>query len=158
MLRKKQMKMSQTTCGHSVPATGWRLHCTNVNGVLQNFNLLWIQVVPAVIVHPLSQKFNWRLRPEFVLLRHIQVVNKDQTFFFSIFRPKVSFPSPTWNFSFNYFLKLLSWSLPTETNQKVSGISVLVIRFKLLYDCRSLAGARLTNNKKVLLLVAQFVK
>lgn len=54
-------------------------HSTDEHGVNECSEWMFVilQIVPPTLLHHLSQDFDSRLRTEFLELRHVQIVNKD---------------------------------------------------------------------------------
>ena len=142
----EQMKVPQTPQSHVVPAAGGWKHCPNKNYILKELEVLGFKVVPAVVIHPLAEQLNRRLRPVLVLLGHVQVVDEDDTALLAVFRPEVALPPPTADFEFDCFLELVGSGLATEGDIKVGGFSSLEILVQLLEDCGSLACPRLADD------------
>lgn len=92
-----------------VSASSWWAHRSdelNVLYLLEDFVLGAIE--PAAVVHPLSEKFERRLREIGILFGHIQIVNVNDHFF-SI-RHHFSL-GPPYHFAFDHILSFLGASL-----------------------------------------------
>jgi len=66
----------QTLC-QNTSSTTWWAHGRDKDDILNLHVLLSESIVPAFVVHPLTEEFDWRLSTVFFLFRHVQIINKE---------------------------------------------------------------------------------
>src|SRR5690349_2473936 len=93
---------------------------------------LSIEIIPSSIIHPLSKQLNGRLSPIFFFLRHIKIINENDDFVFTLFRPKVTFSSSGTNFGVNQSLNLICNSLPRKRGGQESVFLIIIINIELI--------------------------
>lgn len=59
------------------PSSTRRTKCCKDKDVFYLHELLILAIVPTLVVHELSQQFDRWLSTVFLLLRHVQIINKD---------------------------------------------------------------------------------
>jgi hypothetical protein len=80
------MELGKHTWADFSTTTTWFSHSSDklksTDFILNNF----VAIIPASIVNPLAEQFDWRLCTEGFLLWHVQVINKAESLKFGAFR------------------------------------------------------------------------
>lgn len=124
------IEMSNVTRGDAVSTVTWRTHGSTESDIcyLPEGPFWIIYVIPSIVIHPLPEKLNWRLSSIFLFLRHVQIINKDNTLLTSL--GSVNTFSLLFHFTINNSLSLVCWSLSWETKSKVEPFFVLEFLLK----------------------------
>jgi hypothetical protein len=119
--------------------TTWSSHGSNKHSIdnISEWMLRVFSVVPASLVNELSKDFDWWLSTIVLLLRHVQVVNKDNASH-SKSRTKVIFPSLI-KFVVNNVLDLVAVSLSGESHLNDQELFSWQLNVQDLLDVCSLA-------------------
>ena len=77
------IEMSYISSSYRISTTTWGTHCCDKLDLLQVAEIFFISVyfIPSTVVHPLSKQLNRGLCSIFLLLRHIQIIDKNDSFF-----------------------------------------------------------------------------
>lgn len=103
--------MSNISHCDNVSPSHWRQHSSDEVDPTKMFEFFSLEVEPASIVHPLTQKLNRRLSTINLFLRHIQVVDKDNYLVATLFRPVLTFTSPGAHLAIDQSLHLVRHGL-----------------------------------------------
>eukprot|EP00961_Rhodomonas_salina_P295118 3935159-Rhodomonas_salina.1 len=77
-VRKRHVdKVSQKTVRHRLAPAARRTHCADKGDVEDGGELIRLAVVPSLLVIPLAEDFDRRLRAVLLTFRHVEVVDKD---------------------------------------------------------------------------------
>ena len=123
--------MSKVSLGYCVASSRGRQHGANENYIAELFELLSVEIIPSLVVHPLSQQFNGRLGSISFFLGHVQVVNENYNALFPFFWAELAFPSPRGHFGLDGFLNLIGSSL----SGGVLDVKVEFLKFVHNVDC-----------------------
>lgn len=81
----------QSICNESSSSARWS-HCAENNQIFQSHEQQRLTIVPSLVVKVLSDQFKRRLSAICFFFRHIEIIDKDNTFL-TDWRPIVSFSS-----------------------------------------------------------------
>ena len=118
-LSVKQVVVPQVPESNRIAACRRGQHSSGKHDVLKELELLRVQVVPTLSVHPLTKKLDRRLRPVTLLLRHVQIVDKNDAKLLPLLRTEVSLPPPRVNLALNHPLKRVRSGLARERRLQI---------------------------------------
>lgn len=133
--------MPDITHRDNVSATNRREHSSHKIDSAKVFEFLGVKVIPSSVVHPLSQEFDWRLSSIFFFLRHVEIVNKDDYFVSSFFRPILALTTTSADFAIDESLDLVGVGLSRKGSVEEGIIGVIVVEDELVGDIDGLAGS-----------------
>mmetsp|Transcript_3197 Transcript_3197/g.9168 ORF Transcript_3197/g.9168 Transcript_3197/m.9168 type:complete len:238 (+) Transcript_3197:5857-6570(+) len=106
-----------------------------------------LAVVPARVVHPLPQDFNGRLGAVFLLRRHIEIIDKHDTFLAEGW-PQHALP-PLIELAINNILGLVRRRLGREVEHNIGKLLVVSGHQRVVLDTHTLPGARVAHTQHV---------
>lgn len=93
---------------------------------------LGVKIIPSTIIHPLSEKLNWRLCAIFLFLRHVKIINENNNLIFALFRPEESFSSSSTYLWVNQSLDLICICLSWKSSGQESVFKIVIIKVELI--------------------------
>ena len=111
------------------------------------FKLFGVKVIPAAVIHPLSEQLNWRLCSIFLFLWHVQVIDEDNDFVLTLFRPEVPFSSSCTHFRVYEPLDLIGDSLSRKGRCQESVLLIVIIVVELVSDVNRFTSTSGTTEK-----------
>lgn len=124
---------------HVSPADGGKHGCYEVYSA-ELFELLCFEIIPTAVVHPLAEKFNGGLGAVLLLLRHVEIVDKDDNLVSAFFGPVLAFPAASADLAVDETLDLVGIGLSGEASAEESVVCIVIVEGQLIGHIDRLAG------------------